>query len=397
MDQLRAKIKEQACALLDTTINNRRHLHANPELSFHEYNTMQFVASKLQEFGIPHTSGIANTGVVGIIEGRSPGKTIALRADMDALPIREKNDIPYKSKNEGVMHACGHDAHTASLLCCAKILQDLKGEFDGTVKLIFQPAEERFPGGASLMIKDGVLENPSPVSVIGQHVHPPLQAGKVGFRSGPYMAAADELYFTVKGKGGHAAKPHLTIDPVLMSATLIQALQRVVSRFTKPDLPSVLSIGKVIADGATNVIPDQVTLEGTFRSFDATLRKTAHDEIRRIAKGVADSFGGEIEADVRVGYPALINHDVLTSRTKEFAVDYMGQENVVELDLSLGGEDFAYYTQQRDACFYRLGTGNIEKGITSDLHTPTFEIDESALETGPGLMAWLAVCEMASV
>ncbi|MFT7587996.1 MAG: amidohydrolase [Limisphaerales bacterium] len=395
-EELKAHIKQQASNYHKETIANRRYLHANPELSFHEHNTMRYVAEKLEAYGIAFTSGVADTGLVGLIKGEKNGdsKTIALRADMDALPIKELNEVEYKSKNEGIMHACGHDAHTASLLTCARILQESKAAFSGDIKLIFQPAEERFPGGASLMIKEGVLENPSPVSIIGQHVHPPLETGKVGFRTGPYMAAADELYFTVKGKGGHAAKPHLVIDPILMSAQLIQSLQRVVSRFTRPDLPAVLSIGKVIANGATNIIPDEVKLEGTFRSFDSDLRKAAHDEIRKIAAGVAASFGGEIEADVRIGYPSLYNHEALTSRTRKWAEAFLGQENVVDLELSLGGEDFAYYSQVRDACFYRLGTGNKSRGITSDIHTSTFDIDEKALEIGPGLMAWIAVNEL---
>ncbi|MNE27548.1 N-acyl-L-amino acid amidohydrolase [compost metagenome] len=315
---------------------------------------------------------------------------------MDALPIIEANDVEYKSKNEGVMHACGHDVHSASLLGTAKILSSLKSEFGGTVKLIFQPGEELLPGGASIMIKEGVLENPKPNGIIGQHVMPLIDAGKVGFRSGQYMASTDELYITVKGKGGHGAQPHMNIDPVLISAHIIVALQQVVSRIADPRLPSVLSIGKINANGATNVIPNEVKMEGTFRTLDEKWRKEAHVRMKKIAEGIAESMGGSCEFTIANGYPFLVNEEVITAAARKSAEEYLGKENVEDLDIWMAAEDFAYYSQVTNACFYRLGTRNEERGITSSVHTPTFDIDEKALETSTGLMAYIAVKEMSN-
>lgn len=398
MNALSEKIKALAAQNFDHCVADRRHLHANPELSFKEKETAAYVARTLEEIGLNPQTDIGGHGLTAVLEGAEPSsKIIALRADMDALPIVEANEVSYKSKNEGVMHACGHDAHTASLLNVARILSELKSEFKGSVKFIFQPAEERHPGGASLMIADGALQNPNPQSILGQHVHPPLEAGKIGFRSGPYMASADELYFTVKGKGGHAAQPHLQIDTVVMASQLVLSLQRIVSRFASPDEPCVLSIGKFIAEGATNVIPQFAKLDGTLRCFNDEMRFRIHDEIRRVCAGVALTFGGEIEPEILVGYPALINHEALTARTRKAAEEFLGKENVVDLELTMGAEDFAYYSQQMDACFYRLGTGNQEKGITSAIHTPTFDIDEKSLEVGPALMSYLAVKELEQI
>jgi len=392
---LSERIKELAKKYATTTVEDRRYLHANPELSFEEFNTCKYVAGKLKDIGIKVTEGVATTGVVGLIEGRNPGKkTVALRADMDALPIVEANNVPYKSKNEGVMHACGHDVHTSSLLGTARILNDVKDSFEGTIKLIFQPGEEKIPGGASLMIKAGVLQNPHPANIIGQHVMPGIQAGKVGFRSGMYMASADEIYVTVKGKGGHAAMPEKNIDPILIASHIIIALQQIVSRNCDPKLPCVLSFGKVTANGATNVIPDEVKIEGTFRTLDENWRKEAHKKMKKMAESIADGMGGQCEFTILNGYPYLKNDPALTTRLKDAAVNYLGQENVLDLDLWMAAEDFAYYTQQIDACFYRLGVRNEAKGITSGVHTPTFDIDETALETGSGLMSWLAVTEL---
>jgi amidohydrolase len=399
---LAERIRREAARAHTDLVAWRRHLHAHPELSFQERETAAYVAKTLRGFGVEVQEGVADTGVVGIIDGALPlpeGATrdaccTALRADMDALPIVEANEVPYRSQNEGVMHACGHDVHTASLLGAAHILQGMRDRFAGTVKLIFQPGEERFPGGASLMIRDGVLENPAPSSVLGQHVHPPLEAGCVGFRPGPYMASADELYFRVIGQGGHAAHPHLLVDPVLMSSHLILQLQRVVARLKRPDQPAVLSIGRVIAEGATNVVPNLVTMDGTFRSFDPELRKKAHEAIRAACRGTAESFGGHIEVDIKVGYPSLYNNEALTARLRAWAGEYLGPDKVVDLEISMGAEDFAYYSQAGEACFWRLGTGNAERGITSPIHTPTFDIDESALKTGAGLMAWFALREL---
>jgi amidohydrolase len=392
---LSAKVKELAKKYTSDIIADRRHLHANPELSFKEFNTAKFVAAKLREFKIETQEGVAETGVVGLIKGKNPEKKIvALRADMDALPIAEKNNVPYKSKNEGIMHACGHDVHTSSLLGTARILSEIRDNFEGTVKLIFQPGEELIPGGASLMIKAGVLKNPSPANILGQHVMPSIPAGKVGFREGMYMASADEIYVTVKGKGGHAAMPERNIDPVLIASHIIIALQQIVSRNADPKTPTVLSFGKVTANGATNIIPDEVKIEGTFRTLNEVWREEAHQKMKKMAESIADGMGGTCEFKILNGYPFLKNDPALTARMREAATDFLGKENVLELDLWMAAEDFAYYTQQIDACFYRLGVRNESKGITSGVHTPTFDIDESALETGAGLMAWLALAEL---
>jgi amidohydrolase len=391
------KIKSLAKNYHKDIVECRRHLHRNPELSFNEFQTQKFVEQKLKEFGIANVKQMAKTGVVALIEGKNPSKkSIALRADLDALPITETNNVEYKSLNEGVMHACGHDVHASSLLGVAKILNELKGEFEGTVKLIFQPGEEKLPGGASLMIKEGVLENPKPSTVLGQHVMPQINAGKVGFRKGLYMASTDELYVKVKGKGGHGAMPHLTIDPVLITAHMIVALQQIVSRNAKPSLPSVLSFGKVIANGATNVIPDEVYLEGTFRTLNEEWRNDAHAKMKKMAEQIAESMGGKCEFEIRRGYPFLINDEEVTERARKSAEEYLGKDKIEELEIWMAAEDFAFYSQKAPSCFYRLGVRNEAKGIISSVHTSTFDIDESALETGMGLMAWMAVRELAN-
>lgn len=388
-------IKSLASSVLNEVIAIRRHLHSNPELSFHEHQTVQFVGDKLREFGVEDITLMAGTGLVALIKGKNPNKkSIALRADMDALPITEANDVPYKSNNEGIMHACGHDAHTASLLGVAKILNQLRNEFEGTVKLIFQPGEEKLPGGASMMIKEGVLKQPDVSAVIGQHVMPMIAAGKVGFRSGIYMASTDELYIRVKGRGGHGAMPHLNIDPVMIASHMMVALQTIVSRNASPIMPSVLSFGKVIANGATNVIPDEVYIEGTFRTLDEKWRKEAHQAIQHLAQSVVEGMGGTLEMEIRQGYPALVNHPELTADVRKAAEEFLGKENVTDLDIWMAAEDFAFYSQQAPACFYRLGTRNEARGITSSVHTPTFDIDEKALETGVGLMTWISLNQL---
>jgi len=391
---LKDKITLLANEIHANVVENRRHLHANPELSFHEYQTSAYVAQKLDELGITYQK-MANTGLVAIIKGEKPSnKVLALRADMDALPIVEANEVSYKSKNPGVMHACGHDAHTSSLLGTAKILTELKNEFGGTVKLIFQPAEEKLPGGASMMIKEGVLENPRPDAVIGQHVMPLIEAGQVGFRSGKYMASTDEIYVTVHGKGGHGAQPQQNIDPVLITSHIIIALQQIISRVADPKIPSVLSFGKVIANGATNVIPNEVYLEGTFRTMDEDWRAKAHEKMKKMAEGIAEAMGGTCDFNIVRGYPFLINEEKLTAEVRAFAEDYLGKENVLDLDIWMAAEDFAYYSQVSDACFYRLGTGNKERGITSSVHTPTFDVDEESLKLSTGLMAYIALKQL---
>jgi amidohydrolase len=394
---LKDRIKSLAHQLKEEVIANRRHLHANPELSFKEFNTAKFVQEKLNEIGITDIEQKATTGWSVLIKGTNPDKkTVALRADMDALPITEANEVSYKSKNTGVMHACGHDAHTASLLGAAKILHEVRDQFEGTIKLIFQPGEELVPGGASLMIKDKVLENPRPSAIIGQHVMPFIPAGKVGFRSGLYMASTDELYITVKGKGGHGAMPETFIDPVLIASHMIVALQQIVSRVANPKIPSVLSFGRVEALGATNVIPNEVKIQGTFRTLDEEWREKAHEKMVQIAKGIVEGMGGELDFEIRKGYPFLKNEPELTSRSIDAAKAYLGEENVLDLDIWMAAEDFAFYSQEIDGCFYRLGTRNEARGIVSSVHTPTFDIEEDALEIGAGLMAWLAVSELAN-
>jgi len=391
---LSERIKQLADSYFDELLATRRHLHSNPELSFQEFETTKFIAKKLKTKGY-NLEPITETGGYIDIKGKNPSsKIIALRGDIDALPILEQNDKIYTSQNKGVMHACGHDVHTTSLLGAVYILDELKDEFEGTIRCIFQPGEEKLPGGASIMIKNGVLENPKVEKIIGQHVMPLIVAGKVGFRSGMYMASADEIYITVKGKGGHGAHPHQNIDPVAIAAQIITQLQTVVSRHAKPATPSVVSIGKVVADGATNIIPNEVYMEGTFRTFDEEWRMRAHKLIEKIATDTAEMHGATCVAEVRKGYPFLKNDDDLANKTRAWAVEYMGEENVEDLEIWPAGEDFAYYSQEIPACFYRLGTRNTAEGITSMLHTPTFDVDESALRIGAGLMAFLAVREL---
>ncbi|MBE8712970.1 M20 metallopeptidase family protein [Sphingobacterium hungaricum] len=394
MSDLKERVQELAKSFFEETVETRRFLHQHPELSFQEYNTSAFVKSELDKLGLPYESK-ADTGVVAILQGSKPSnQVIALRADMDALPIQEVEGRSYGSQNPGVMHACGHDVHTSSLLGVAKILTSLKSEFGGTIKFIFQPGEERLPGGASLMIKEGVLQNPAPSGIIGQHVMPLIEAGKVGFRSGKYMASCDELFMTVRGKGGHAAQPHQNIDPIAITAQIITALQQVVSRFADPRIPTVLSWGKIIGNGATNIIPDEVYLEGTFRTFDEKWRAEAHEKMTKLAVGLAESMGATCDFEVRKGYPFLINEPKITEASRSSAIEYLGAENVVELDLWPAAEDFAYYSQETNACFYRLGTGNVARGITSAVHTPTFDVEEKSLKTSIGLMAYISLKQL---
>ncbi len=386
------KIKTLARQYAPAFIEIRRHLHANPELSYQEFETSKFVQSKLKKFEIPFEIK-ATTGVVGLIKGKNAdSRVIALRADMDALPILEENDISYKSKNKGVMHACGHDVHTTCLLGAAKILNELKNEWEGTIKLIFQPGEEKNPGGASYMIKEGVLENPQPSAIFAMHVHTGMPVGKLSFRSGKVMASADEIYMTVKGKGGHAASPHLCVDPILIASHLIISLQQVVSRNSNPFNPSVLSITSFQGGATTNVIPNEVRLMGTFRAMNEEWRAEAHKLIKKNAAALVKSMGGEIDLHIDKGYPAVINNERLNEAAKLAAVNYFGEENISETELRMGAEDFGYYAQQIPACFYRVGVMNIEKGIISGVHTPTFNIDENAIEVGMGMMAWLGSC-----
>ena len=367
----------------------RHHLHSHPELSFQEFETSAFVQQKLQDWGIPFEVK-ATTGVVGLIKGKNPDKkVIALRADMDALPIIEENEIDYKSQNNGVMHACGHDVHTTCLLGAAKILNELKDDWEGTVKLIFQPGEEKNPGGASLLIKEGVLENPKPSGIFALHVHPGIEVGKLSFRGGMIMASADEIYITIKSKGGHAAAPQFTADTILIASQLVVSLQQIVSRNNSPFNPSVLSITSFQGGNTTNVIPSEVKLMGTFRAMNEEWRFKAHDLIKKQTIELVQAMGAEADITIDVGYPFVLNDETLNAAARKKGEEYIGAENVETTELRMGAEDFAFYTHQVPGCFFRLGAGNKAKGISSGVHTPTFNIDESAIEVGMGMMAWL--------
>jgi amidohydrolase len=366
-------------------------LHAHPELSFEEYETSAFVKSELDKTGISWKA-VAQTGVLASITGKLPSdQVIALRADMDALPIQEMNQVPYVSQHPNVMHACGHDFHTSSLLGTARIIQAVREQFKGTVKFFFQPGEEVIPGGASHMIRDGVLDNPRVQSVIGQHGMPRIETGKIGIRKGKHMASMYSLFVRVLGKGGHGTQPHLNIDPVLIASHIIIALQQIVSRMAHPGDPTVLSFGKVIANGAINVIPDEVYMEGTFRAMNETWRNEAHVRMKKMAEEIAVAMGGKCEFRIQRGYPFLVNEPKLTEEVRSYAADYIGEENVLEEDIWMAAEDFAYYSQVADSCFYLCGVGNKEKGIQSSLHTPTFNIDEDVLALSTGLMAYIAL------
>ena len=387
---LTSEVKRSAEAVFGRVVADRRHLHAHPELSFCEYETSSFVKRRLEEMGIPWTA-MAGTGVVGIIKGDgSSDRVIALRADMDALPITETGDREYASRNKGVMHACGHDAHTASLLGTAAILNGLKHRFGGTVKLVFQPGEEKMPGGASLMLKEGVMNDPRPGVIVGQHVMPEIESGKIGIRAGKHMASMDELYIQVFGRGGHGAQPNRNIDPVLIASHIIVALQQIVSRAASPRIPTVLSFGRVIADGSVNVIPDEVYIEGTFRTMDEEWRAEAHERMKAMAEAIAFGMGGRCEFRIVRGYPCLINEESLTGRVRSVAEEYLGPGGVVDVDVWMAAEDFAYYSQAADSCFYLLGTGGGAGGGAS-LHTSGFDIDEGALALSTGLMAYIAI------
>lgn len=388
---MKNRIKELAKAYAPEFTAIRRHLHSHPELSFQEFETTAFIQKQLTAFGVPFKAGIAGTGIIALIEGKNPSsKTIALRADIDALPITEANDVPYKSANVGVMHACGHDVHTSCVLGATKILNELKDGFEGTVKVLFQPGEEKHPGGASIMIEEGALENPRPDAILGLHVHPSMEAGKLGFHAGKYMASADEIYITIKGKGGHAAQPHLTVDTILVASQLVVSLQQIISRNNNPFSPSVLSICAFNGGLTTNVIPSEVKLMGTFRAMDETWRFRAHELIRKQATGIAEAMGAEIDIEILVGYPTLYNNEEVTNKARGFATEYLGAEAVGDTEIRMGAEDFAFYSQVVPACFFRLGTGNAARGITSGVHTPTFDVDEQAIEIGMGTMAYLA-------
>ncbi|TDH26151.1 amidohydrolase [Segetibacter sp. 3557_3] len=385
---LKDKIKALASRYHDEFIAIRRYLHAHPELSYQEFETSKFIREKLDQWNIRYEVK-ATTGVVGYVQGNNPhSRTFALRGDIDALPILEETGMAYQSVNEGIMHACGHDVHTTCLLGATRILNELKDEWEGTVKLIFQPGEERNPGGASLMIKEGVLENPRPQGIFGLHVHPGLPIGKLSFRKGRVMASADEIFITVKSKGGHAAAPHLTADTILIASHLIVSLQQVISRNNNPTSPSVLSICSIKGGNTTNVIPSEVKLMGTFRAMDEEWRYKAHELIKKQTYELVHALGGEADILIDVGYPFVDNDPLLTDDAWALAKDFMGSENVEETELRMGAEDFGYYTHVVPGCFYRLGVRNEDKGIIHNVHTPKFNVDERAIEIGMGMMAF---------
>ena len=389
MNMLANKIKELAHQLAPSFVEVRRHLHAHPELSYQEVQTSAYVQAQLKKMGIPFQV-MSSTGVVGIIEGNNPNSRIlALRADMDALPIEEKNEVSYRSLNLGVMHACGHDVHTSILLGAAKILFELRHQWSGTIKLIFQPGEEKNPGGASYMIRDGVLKDPVPQGIIALHVHPGLPCGQLSFRKGRVMASADEIYITIRGKGGHAAAPHLTADTLLIASHLVVSLQQIISRNNNPVIPSVLSICSIQGGNTTNVIPSEVKLMGTFRAMDEKWRYQAHELIKKQTSSLVEGMGAEVDIHIDVGYPAVDNHPAFTDEVWKRAADWLGKENVSETELRMGAEDFGYYSQQIPGCFFRLGVRNEAKGIVHQVHTPLFNIDEQAIEIGMGTMALL--------
>ena len=390
MSSIKDKIKLLSEQYFKDTVELRRHLHQYPELSFKEYETSKFIQKKLSDYGIPFQSGIVDTGIVGLIKGKNyESKCIALRADIDALPIEELNDCDYVSKNIGVMHACGHDVHTASLLGVGRILNELKDEWEGTIKLIFQPGEEKLPGGASLMIAEGVLENPKVDKIIGQHVSPELNCGVIGMRSGMFMASADEIYIDVIGKGGHAALAMGRVNPLLIASKIVTALY---DRFDKvKDMPSVFSLGAINGGSACNIIPDVVSLQGTFRAMDEEWRKKAHQLMRDICYSIAKEMGGECVLEIKVGYPFLKNDERFTKQCFDNAKKYMNDSNsVIEIARRMTAEDFSYYSHHVPACFYRLGVG-ANKKERKHLHNAYFDVDELALKNSIGLMSWLAI------
>ena len=406
---LKNAIRQTTAAALGKIQAHRRHIHRHPEPSFSERETGAYVAHALADMGIVHSEGwCAERGAAGIvarIEGMEPGtKKVALRADMDALPIQEV-DRPHASAVPGWMHACGHDAHTACLLGAAEVLQSTKHLWNGTVQLVFQPGEEILPGGASLMVAEGALSvnapdagpHPSTAStvdnIIGQHVYPQLEAGVVGFRSGEYMAAADEIQIRIVGRGGHAALPHRTADPIVASAHILTALQTVVSRNCDPTHPAVLTFGKIQGGVARNVIPDEVVIDGTLRTYNEDTAQRLRAGIVRVAESTALALGVKAEVDLAIGYPPVVNEPKLTQRCKQRAQDLLGVQSVVDLPLRMTGEDFSFYQKVVPGCFYRLGTGGDGPGCRDGLHTAGFDINEDALRTGTEMMAWLAASD----
>jgi amidohydrolase len=388
---MKSHIQQLTTKHINYVVDCYHHLHAHPELSFHEVETACFIQNELTKMDIPFRSGIGITGILGTIEGKNPSKKIiALRADMDALPINEEVDIPSKSSVENIMHACGHDSHVACLLGVAKILSEIKNEFEGTVLLIFQPGEEKAPGGARLMLEDNVFEGLEPELILAQHASIDYPTGTMGFLKGMIMASADEIHIKIHGKGGHGALPHLCNDTVLAAAQTLVALQQVRSRLCHPLTPMVLTFGKLIANGAQNVIPSEVQLSGTFRTVDEKWRKEAKNHIQRIITETCAAYGCTAEIEIPDGYPCVVNNEEITLKAREFAIEWVGNENIRSLEMRMTSEDFGFFTQKYPCTFYRYGVKGESNADTGGLHSSTFKIDEKALETGTSGMAWLA-------
>jgi amidohydrolase len=376
---------------LDEMITIRRYLHRHPEPSFEEHGTSGFIRKLLDDWGISYQFPYVGTGILATIRGVAPGRRVAVRADMDALPIRELSGVEFRSEREGIMHACGHDVHMTSLLGAIRILDHLKDHWQGELLFVFQPAEEKVPGGAKLMLEEGIFAERMPDAIIAQHVQPDMETGKVGFKEGRYMASSDEIYITVLGKGGHGALPRNIKDPVLMASHILITLQQEINRRSPSGVPTVISFGKVIANGAVNVVPDQVLLEGTFRTMDESWRKEAHGLIDQIASGIASSMGGSCTVEIRHGYPVLYNHEGITRFAAGKARAFLGTGQVEELDIRMTAEDFAWFAQTIPGVMYRLGIKEPGREEVTPLHTAGFRVDESALGTGITLLAYLAV------
>ena len=395
MNSLKQEINNLAASYFEETIQHRHHLHQFPELSFQEYATADYVEKTLKSIGFTDVRRISKTGIVALLSpSNAKQKVVGLRADLDALPIIETNNVSYRSTNKGVMHACGHDVHTAILLTVAKILFEIKHQIKGNIKLIFQPGEELLPGGASLLIKEGVLQNPEVDCLIAQHVTPQIEAGKIGFKKGLFMASTDEIYLTVKGKGGHAAMPHTYINPLLIASAILSKLHEafMIDKIqNEQQIPTVLAFGKIEGSGATNVIPDVVNIAGTFRTLDEKWRNTCHEMLTEIAQQTAIEMGGACDVSIHHGYPSLVNDEQITSSCMQTAASIIGDNNVLNLDYRMTAEDFAYFSQIKPVCFYRLGTGNAAKDTQHNVHTSNFNIDEDVLKFAPAVMASMAI------
>lgn len=391
MDSIVEIIKGYAREYSAEVIGWRRHLHRHPELSQQEFGTMAFVADRLRDMGLQPQTGIGKTGVMAMIRGGidPDGYCVALRADYDALPLTEATGLPFASENEGVMHACGHDMHTSSLLGAAKILTSIRERLKGSVMLIFEPSEEMYPGGARMMMDDGLFNAVMPNEIYSFHCLPEMEVGRIGMKKGRYMASTDELYWTVKGKGGHGATPHMSVDPILIASHIVVALQQLVSRNAPPMMPTVLSFGKFIGQGRTNIIPDEVKMEGIIRTFDPQWRLDCHEKIRKMSCGIAESMGGQCDLFIDFGYPPVINDDACTQQVHDNGVDYLGADNVDWLDLRMTAEDFAFFAQKIPACYFRVGI-HVPGTPYCNLHRPDLLVDERSMEIASGFEAYNA-------